>query len=70
MVTPTPTPPVVPANASTTTKILISIAFVLGIVATATFPTSYSPVIGMWAGVLGGLAAAAAVLVHTVWDHS
>jgi hypothetical protein len=66
----TPAPPVVPAGASTITKILISIAFILAIIAATTFPTSYSTVIGEWSATGAGLASAAAVLVHTVWDHS
>jgi hypothetical protein len=60
----------VPAGASTATKILISIAAVLGIIAGITWPTGTSPLLGEYAAVGAAILGPVAMVIHTIWDHS
>jgi hypothetical protein len=62
--------PSVPANASTVTKILITISAILLAVGGMTWPTGVSPSFGEYAVVGGTLIGAISGIVHTVWDHS
>jgi hypothetical protein len=64
------TTPVVPAGASTATKILITLAAILGVIAGVTWPTGVSPDLGAYAGVGAVILTAVSGIVHSVWDHS
>jgi hypothetical protein len=62
--------PIVPVNASTTTKILITLSAVLLAIGGLTWPTGVSTSIGEYAVAAGTLLGSIAGIVHAIWDHS
>lgn len=66
----TPSIPTVPAGASATTKILVTVGAILGLLAAVTWPTGVSPAIGQYSLIGGYLSGQVALIIHAVWDHT
>jgi len=56
-------------GSSAVTRILFTLAAILGLIATTTLPTGSDPRIGMWAASLSVLFLGCAGVVHAIWDH-
>lgn len=63
-------PPTAPPGASTATKVLLFVAFILGILAAVTWPTGVSPVVGQYLTIGATISAAAGGGIHSIWDHT